>query len=730
MNTKRLKERLAGGVDQRNIPESNRATDIVNMRVDTEGLGWVGDRGWEPYFPTAGFTLFDADAIYPVTSLHVFDAKQGSQTTCLMERNGSLLWQHGLEDGTGQTALFNQTLDVGRHIPKPDDPGTQYVEHQDFLLIVNGVDTPLKYRGGKYVTPFGFDAQPNPPDVFAPDPTYFNVTGATAKRNASGTSALRVTSGDEVALGIEGLSGTEVNSYFYKVALVSDTGSISPLSEAVRATWLFDNVAEQGRYAVLLRDLPTGGNNIVGRIIYRTKNTRLVDDQGQTVYYFLAAVQGNEATDYMDVTPDSELVDPAPGLNDAVVFPPTLRFVASWDGRVWATGGVGYERRIIYSDRNAPEQFAAFSFLDVGNRQGGAITGLFAYYGALLVLRERSIEAITFAEDGTDYRISVLSPDVGTTATNTATVVPGVGLMFLARGGIYRITGSGSSMKLEVISQPVSKELKRITKSSLPRATAAWSPREREWWCHYPADGSTRCNRGIVFHADTGTFSLRHATPSSGTGAFEFNAIDVLPSGYFIIAPQTSWDAVDTLVNQSLQVWSGVKEEGESYEVTANIGAGGYNLVATTQGNAVASRWVSNWEDFGDDSVLKSVRYVMVEVLTEGHNELELDYSTDWKPTYTSAGTQAAAVTLTYGGDSEDKVYGPSGSVQDSVASLGTAAYSNPRVTRIRWDIGGKNHQWFRFKVSSVTKFTILRYHIEYVDKGRVALKQKAGTQR
>ena len=725
MDTLKIPERLAGGVDQRNIPESNRATDIVNMRVDTEGLGWVADRGWEPYFPANGFTRWDSDATLAPYSLHVFQSKGGSQTHALMERNGILLHQHGVVGSTG-SFIKNEILDSGRQQPKPDDPGTQYVEHQDFLIIINGTDPALKFRGGKYCTMFGFPSRPSPPTVFSPDPEYYKTAGASAVRNEGQTIALKLNVLNSNGLGLDTLSDTEANSYFYRVAFVSDTGSISPMSEAVRASWNFASEGD-GRYGVLLRDLPTGPNNTVGRIIYRTKNTRLVDTQGQTLYYYLATVQGNAGTDYMDVTPDAELVAPAPDLTDATLFPQTLRFVASWDGRVWATGGVGYERRIIYSDRNAPETFKEFAFIDVGNRSGGDITGLFAYYGALIVMRESAIEVITFAADGNDYRTSVLSPDMGSTAANTVTLVPGVGLLFLNSAGIYAIkgTGDGGNLRLEMISGPVTKEYKRVTKSALPRATAAWSPREREWWCHYPADGSTRCTRGIVFHADTNQFSLRHATDTSGPGAFQFNALATLPSGYFLIAPQTVF-ATPLLYNPSLQVWSATNDEGVVYNVSASL-SGGYTINSVVDGPGVKSIWSSNWEDFGDDSILKSVRYVLIEVVTEGHNDITLDYAQDWKEDYTSAGGQAAAVTVKYGASTEDRLYGAGTDNSDSIALIGTDKFTSERVTRIRWDIGGKNHQWFKFRISSQEKFTILRYHIEYVSKQRMTLKQRAG---
>lgn len=718
MNTAKTAERRAGGVDQRHVPESNRATDIVNMRLDSEGLGWVADRGWEPYNPTSGFTNFDADAGEPCISLHVGDGGE-----LLFERNGNLLWQHGLASGSLGTTPANQVLDTGRHQPKPDDPGTQYVEHQGFTLIINGVDAPLKWFGGKRVTPFGFDAQPGPPTVFTPDPTYYRTAGAGAIRNASGTSALRLNQQGGAGLGIVGLTDTETNSYFYRVALVSDTGSIGPMSEPVRATWSFDIGAESGepgRFGVVLRDLPTGGSNTQARIIYRTKNTRLLDSQGQTEYFYLATVAGNVGTDFVDVTPDAELVDPAPSITAAEPFSKGLRFAASWDGRVWASGGVGHERRLIYSDRGAPETFGAFSYIDLGNRQGGKVTGLYSYYDSLLVIRERSIESVRFASDGVGYRVSTLSPDVGTAAINSFVEVPGLGLMFLAQGGLYAASERG----LKLMSSPVSKELRRVTVGALARATAAWSPREREVWFHYPADGETGCNRGLVYHPEQQAFSLRHATSTSNLGAFRFNSLATLPSGRFVIAPESSLNG-DLLINPGLHVWAAGKDEGSSYIVTALVGSSGYTINSEATGPRVGSTWASSWESLGGDTQLKSVRYILVEVLTDGHEQLEAYYGRDGSGTWTSCGSQAPAVALTYGGDSEDVVFGPSGGVVDRVATLGADTYSQPRVTRLRFDIGGSSLSWFRWKIESQAKFTVLSYSVEFVNKGQRALKQR-----
>jgi hypothetical protein len=725
MQTTKTAERVAGGMDQRHLPQDNQASLVVNMRVDDEGLGWVRDRGWEPYDPKAGYTHVQDIGLDPIYSLHVFTSKKGSQTAALFEQGGELLYIHGIDDNSGDTFPIREVIDTGRALPKSDDPGTQYVPHNDFLLILNGYNTPLKYRGNKYVVPFSFDKRPSAPAIFAPDPTYYSVAGAGAQRNDSGSVSTSLTHPE--GLGNTNLStdGSETNRYFYKVAYLTDTGSLSPLSEASSAAWVFDSAAEAKRYAVLLRNLPIGPTNVVGRVIYRTKNCRFLDTAEQAIYYFLAKIDDNTTTDFMDIRPDSELVEEAPSLTASTLFPQTLKYAASWDGRIWATGGAGYEGRVIYSERGAPEQFGTFNFFDVGVSAGGQTTGVFSYHDALLIFRERSVTYITYASDGSSYRLGTLSPDIGTTAINSVALIPGKGLMFLTPDGVYLISGSGNSLSMTRVSERVSRELKRVSKGSLARASAAWSPREREWWCHYPADGETTCTRGVVYHADIGDWSLRHATASSGVGAFQFNAIRTLPAGYFLLAPQTvRQTGPDKAFNVGLQVWTAKAVEGEEWELSSLI-EGGWNITKTVIANNITGVYESAWEDFGTDASVSSARYVMVDVLTRGHLPLTLEYAVDWKEKYTSAGTQAAAVSAYYGGASEEAVYGPSTETVDRVAIIGTDSYSSEKVTRLRWDVAPSAHSWFKFRLSAQSRFTVVRYKLGYIPKEREVLKQR-----
>ena len=514
--------------------------------------------------------------------------------------------------------------------------------------------------------------------------------------------------------------------YLYCIAWESDSGSISPLSGVATASWVFTDEDEPGAYGVLLRGLDQGMAGVIAIRIYRTKSLVNVSEASQAGFYFLDRIRvGSE--DYLDIIPDSQLVDAAPALTDSVPIPPTLRYLESWDGKLWAAGGPGNEQRVIYSGVG-PEQFPAFNFWDCGMRQGGAITGLQAYLGVLIIFRERAIEVITPSESGAGYRLTVLSPDVGTTATNTTTYVPGVGVFFLGYDGVRLIRGQGTSLELVRNSAKVAKDLSRLSRSALPRATASWSEREREWWCHYPADGSATPNRGIVYHRDLDAWSVRAPVATSSPGAFQFNALATLPSGYFIFGCQTLNTGVGPtapiLWNMGLQVWTAKGMEGVSIN-GAQLDDGIFGISSTVLGAPVTGQWVSKWECFGNDTTLKSVRSVLVEGVTVGHLGLTLDYAVDWTERYISVGTQTASLSSRYGGVNEASVYAP-GLVGDNVALLDSSRWTSEKVTRMRWDVATSAISWFKWRLSATTRFYVLRYKVAYIRKKVGVLKQGA----
>ena len=737
MKTVSIPERIAGGVDERWRAETNAASEIVNLRIDDQGLGWVDDRGWEPVAPPAALDRYTGSDIQPIYSAFVWTLNQGAEVYYLQENGGALSWVHCNANtvlGAGARSPLYNELDSGRAIPKSDDAGTQYIPHGRMLVILNGIDAPMKFYGGRRVELFGWHSPPNAPYVYSPDPDYFETTGAGALRNPQGTVAVRHLSPRGLGKA-DATVNVQKNHYKYKVSWISSTGSESPLSSATPALWEFDHTDEQGRYGVMLRDIPVGPAGTVARRIYRTMNLIDTDTVNQSAYYYLGQIGDNSSTDYWDLIPDSLLSTPAPSLTDSVTISPSLKYGASWNGRMWLAGGNAQSTRLIYSVAGAPEQFRAFDFFDVGVRQGGSITGLFAYFDTLLVFRERAIDIVLSNDEGTGFTMTTLDPEVGTTAINTVSLVPGLGVVFLSYDGVYLISGATGgvvgSLSAQKISQPVQREMNRVSVSSLARASAAYSHKEQEWWCHYPVDGNTRNTRGVVYHVLQGVWSMRHSTNTSDIGAHEWNAITTNPAGWFILAPQTQ--VVGSLVigqtfvgyNLGLQVWSAHRNAGLKINcVVADNGI--YTKSSVVTGPALEGIWASTWDDFGDDSTHKRVLSVYVDVVTFGHNTINLDYATDYGTDYTAAGAVAPAVVDIYGGSSEDVVYGTSSNPYDSVAIIASSKWTHGRVTRIRWDVRTGLITWFRWRLRSTSKFHVLMYRTEYVPGDRRILNVRA----
>ncbi len=138
---------------------------------------------------------------------------------------------------------------------------------------------------------------------------------------------------------------------------------------------------------------------------------------------------------------------------------------------------------------------------------------------------------------------------IGTTAEMSVTIGEGLGVFVLVPGVVYVFSGGtigGSSVKLERVSDTIMKEMRRISKSSLAQATAAYSHKEKEWWCFYPVDGQTHNSRSVVFHTQGNVWSFRNdlidrevQKADSSTEVvpqFNVNGLSTLPDGRFIAA--------------------------------------------------------------------------------------------------------------------------------------------------------------------------------------------------
>lgn len=733
MKSKTLFEKLAGGVDQRYRPEANGASQIVNMRLDEEGYGWINNRGWEELVELNTHTT-NASSTYAnsILRLNIWERHRGSEVYYIEKHDDGII-RARVANNSGVTSTFvaYHVIALDRTLAKPDDADEQFIPFGRFMAIINGKDQMLKYWGRDRTLPFGF-TQPTPAlNIMTADPAYFFSTKPNSESNKI---ALEFGSGSTGGLGTS--ANNDINSYRYKMSYITDTGSESPLSDAVQVGW--QNVENDRRFGTMIQDMPIGPPGCVKRRIYRTKNLSNFETGGDVIYYLLTEIEDNVSRNYVDVIPDNLLVTQAPSETASSVISNSYKYGASWNGHMWLAGGSGTETRLIYSERGLPEQFPVFNYFDLGNTVGGSITGLFSYYDNLLVFREKSIEIIRSRGDGDTYSVSTLTTDIGTTAANTIQHVPGYGVMFLSYDGIYLISGGtlgGSSVGIKRVSDRIHKEMKRLSVGSLATAKAAYSHKEKEYWVMYPVDGNTKCTRGSVFHSLAGVWSFRHAEKDSAgvtvPGSFRFNDIYANPNGWFVLAPEVQISNPVGLnfnaQNVGLQVWSATDKFGQATAFN-NVDNNIFTL-SVTDTPRDPSTWESVWENFGDDSVKKRIASVEIEMLTRGHNDIEMLWATEWKDVFTSAGNNPQAVPEFFKSPNEDSVMGPTTATEDkSKTIIGTDVWNNPRVVRIRWDVQTSLISSFKFRIKTSNVFQIVSYQINYVDGGRKVINMKAGS--
>ena len=734
----------AAGLDQRYKGEIGKADSISNFRRDPEGGGWLSDRGiepwWNPGTSTFNFPITGADPFLSekIDSIYVWTKQNGEQTYILIEQAGVLYYLWGNKKGTAASDFFRDRiiLDTGRHIPKANEAGTQYIPYGNRLLIINGVDKPILFYGGSKKREFGFTLPTPQPELLGIQADYLagiRLQDGVACPNFQAS---------ESYIGLGDIDTDDISSYSYKVSMIMDTGSESPLSSSATVSWTIPSDGDAHRkFGVAIKGLPVGKEGCVARRIYRTKNQR---DSSKTtaqsgIFYFAKQINDNSTDFIIDITPDQSLVNEATPSQDSTVCELGYNYGTTWNGRLWLAGGSSHPTKIIYSEKGFCEQFGTFNFFEVGTSKGGQITALTAYYNNLLVFRESSIEVIRAEQSGL-FTISQLSPTIGTCATNTIRLVPEVGVIFLTKDGFYNISGGldgGSQVQITKISANLTKEVQRINVSALPRAYAAYSPKEKEYWCHYVPAGQTIPCRGLVLHLDNLEWSQRKASDKTLDYLFYFTCLAVDEMGNFLLGTKPTWMLDDgsisdpTVLNANgyltnLHVWSGAGSWGNRVRLTAK-GQNSWTYSLTPR-PLFENSWESNWIDFEDNSIKHRVFSVEAEIITFGDNLLFLDWGFDHDFTWNSAGGQKMAKPETVFTTSEDAVLGPQNSaISKSYFTIGQTILSDQKVTRLRWDVNTKLVDTFRFRLRSTGyQFQVLSYHINFDSRDQAPLNQKA----
>jgi len=739
-----LKYADAPSIDQRWKEQQGGAESIQNYRIDPQGDGWLADRGLEPWmkFDQVLETETSPYLDTQVDSQFIWTKQSTGQVYHFVEQGGELYYLWGHSDTAGATNFWKHkiTIATGRRTRKVGDVGTQFVPYGNRLLIINGYDKPIWFYGDARHRLFGFTIAT--PKVELID---VNVTYATTNDLRNGIP--RPTFGETRPVGIGDTEDGDRNQFAYKMSFLSDTGSESPMGLQSQVDWT-NTGTYKDRRGVMLNEVPTGEKGIVARRIYRTKNMR--SGQARTtgneqLYYLVKQIDDNSTTEFIDVIPDAALVTPAPSLTDSEAISSTYQFGAAWNNRLFLGGGAQHPTRIIYSEAGLPEQFGSFNYFDVGSTAGGHITKLMGYYNSLLVFRERAIDIIRQGPQG--LTIASLTPDVGTTASNTIILVPGVGIVFLNKDGLYATTGGlegGSQVSVVKISDRIGKAIQSINIPALANCCAAYSKKEKEYWLHYVRKGETVPTRGIVLHTYNNSFSFRGANTKSEEYLWSFTTIQSDPNGNFIFGTRPDWrlangspsTPITTASKGSLiglQVWSGAPYWGKLLTTGAATGDPAARPYTATEQLLDFNLWESNWFNFGSAAVKHRVFNVEMEMVSYGDNPVTLDWGYDYDGTWYPAGDQKISKPELVFTENEDPVFGPEDQdISKAPFIINEDSLRGGRIVVIRWDVNTKLVDNFRFRVkqNNGKPVHILGFSINYNTSDQLPLNQRARTGR
>lgn len=780
MQVKQTGENYLRPVDQRHFNEKGQwAENIVNMRWDSYSSCWVNDRGFEPLTPVR-HDYISFDEIQASDRLFIWERQQGAELYIITKRADGQLFYPIINHnnvGSGESAVIKI---ADRSPSKQNEPDEQFISWDRFLFIINGNDDMLKFMGRGRVQSFGFTKPTPQPGILGVDPAYYYETNADGlyKYNQPNTTSVRLCKFyDGAGLGFSSTPDrkTPENRYRYRITFITDTGSESPISTFEEVTWVTpDQFADEDGsgpgaphrkpgltactanfgYAVTLDNLPIGPPGTVARRIYRTRNIGSFTGF-DTNYYLVGTIEDNVSKNFTDVTPDDLLIIPAPNEADSVVIPSGWRLGTAWSNRMWLANTADRSTRIIYSEQGLPEQFRATAYFDVGTRDGGQITALFPYYDNLLVFRERTIDVIRETPQG--LVISNLVRTLGTTATDTICEVPGVGIVFLSYDGVYALSGGlvgGSTTRVKKISEGISDEIRRMNVSAINRARAAYSHREKEYWCHIPSDGSVRPNRGIVYHSDVQGWSFRRNptelpevdkfTNEGSTvdaGPFAINDIAVLPSGHFVFVhnPVIERDVQGQFVSgyeifpYQHHVWSGIKSQGRR-TISSLVSVIENNQTVLKQEIDSSIKTDEPWayyesENIDFDGQPNKKRFISVDIqcITSGHNTPIFEYAVDGLDDFTDAGVTSLSQRETMHTQYDMALLGPVNPQLDlTPAIVDESKWAQYRPVRIRWDIHTSAVHSMKWRIRSKETIQIVSVKVSVNESTRTTQNQKS----
>jgi len=481
-----------------------------------------------------------------------------------------------------------------------DNPwsGTNFCTFAGRVYMVNGYDRPLVFDGKK-CTRAGFSE---------------HAMVATAMINENAVSADDRSKTESSSLGLGHLAfGTSASAtidalYEYKVSFLNERGQESASSNASATVEITNTKTERTMVTV---DLPIGPEGTVARRLYRTQNAFDADgvarDQGfAEEFYFVDEIQDNITRFYVDAHPDMNLgalrTDSFYG-----VFPSKANRIASFKNTLFIANSE--ESIVKYSSPRMPEEFPVDNELHMGDSISGPISSLYSTKNALVVFKTRGIYLIK-GDPMNGFFPFTLSKDTGCIAPKSIKEVPGLGLCFLGREGVFLLQGAlentGTITGVTRIGQPIEETLKRVNYSAAENVRSCINFRDREYWLHVPVDGEVKPNMLLKFHYEIGEWSISE----------EFRANDIITTEDHRNYVYLACSDTDT-TNKGLMVY----RSGEIKKGTINI-APLYQTTHLAVGNFYSSFDVVRMQvsavSYGDNTL--NANFVVNRELTDAYS--------------------------------------------------------------------------------------------------------------
>ena len=672
------------------------ANELRNVTYDPKTKAWCTTVGFEKYFSNNNNLVpFNGSAQREVDSVYCFQQHNGARQSLLFETNGRLYVINGSSENFDQIAS-------GRNIPTPTQPHTSYEPYGRYVIISNGIDGPIKFRGqgggkpsSEMLTDLGWRQLPGSPRVRAVgDPDEQPVTFLDASNTLINNQIWDPE--DSTYQGITSTTASEVSSYSYKVSFVNEAGSESPLSQASNVIEYTAQSVTRGSASGVpstgfIVDIPRGPNGTLARRIYRTKN-------GGITYFFLTQLNENGSNTITDFAPDSQLGAEAPALTDSVLMPsPACKFTATFKNCLFIDGGEMDPTRLYFSNPLQPDTFSAFDFFEVGTREGGDITGLAPYYNSLLVFRENAIDLVR-GSAGT-FELIPFIQGVGTLSPQSIVPIPNLGMSFLSQDGVYLLKGGfdgGADLQLTKLSLPIQEFFDRASRDRLPVAVGAYSQKWRELHYYLTLDGQTFNNIGLVYHVDNSTWSTR-------TG-FPVKSITTDKDGNFVCG----YDENNVYSGYSGSQTTGMPAKGGLFVITG-CRRQGYvfaNIIPNVEeGPGIDAKFRSSWIDFNYPAQKKHVKYLYLHALTTGDVNLDV---TVYKDREWANGITSPTIVMQRADHPDQPVYA------DERYVFGKVNWQDKLLTQIRVDVANLSCSEFAWEFETSDRIEFIGYTVEY----------------